>query len=501
MVELEALKDWIANNESFLSGVVALVVLAGVVLSPVGSLFARLRARRAAQEPVPAGPALAEACADDAPGDPLLAVLAFDNLSNDPEMQFFSDGVSEEIIQRLSSGAGLRVMGRTSSFQFRGPRKAGAAAALKCSHVLDGSVQRSAGRVRINAHLEEVRSSTTLWSERYDRDLEDVFAVQDELSQSISGALNATFRLPPTGSIAPDVYDLYLRARPQSFAPAELRERVAQLEEVTRLAPEFAEGWGRLAYVRAWLQFYQPFAERPAAAARVRAAADRALALDPHNVDALAGRLFVIAPFGDFGAGDTALRQLVEAPGWGDGIRYVGWYMRNVGWVRQSLAATSRAYRLDALDPMTINMMALAHMAAGDVAAAIPLYETLVEQAPDMSFPVSSLLRAYAFAADWAAVDRLLALAASRDLREMETGLPFIRALRDRTPEVVGQWWREQEAYVTRRGRVDAGRLVYAAHLGRVDDAFALAAAASLGPAGDEHDVMGPDGYRTALFF
>jgi DNA-binding winged helix-turn-helix (wHTH) protein len=79
---------------------------------------------------------------------PVLAVLAFDNQSSDAEMQFFSDGVSEEIIQRLSRGANLKVIGRTSSFQFRGERKAEAAERLACSHVLDGSIRRVAGRVR-----------------------------------------------------------------------------------------------------------------------------------------------------------------------------------------------------------------------------------------------------------------------------------------------------------------------------------------------------------------
>lgn len=96
------------------------------------------------------------------PSEPVLAVLPFDNLSSDPEMQFFSDGVSEEIIQRLARGANLKVIGRTSSFQFRSERKAEAARALNCSHVLDGSIRRAAGRVRISAHLVEASSRTTM---------------------------------------------------------------------------------------------------------------------------------------------------------------------------------------------------------------------------------------------------------------------------------------------------------------------------------------------------
>ena len=87
------------------------------------------------------------------PAEPLLAVLPFDNLSSEEEMQFFSDGVSEEILGRITRGSKLRVIGRTSSFQFRGVEKSKAAAALNVTHVLDGSIRRAGGRVRIAAHL------------------------------------------------------------------------------------------------------------------------------------------------------------------------------------------------------------------------------------------------------------------------------------------------------------------------------------------------------------
>ncbi len=126
--------------------------------------------------------------------EPLLAVLPFDNLSDDREMQFFSDGVSEEIIQRLSRGARMKVVGRTSSFQFRGADKTARKVAndLKCTHILDGSIRRAGGRVRISAHLVDAALQTTLWSDRYDRSLEDIFAVQDEISENIAAALHQT---------------------------------------------------------------------------------------------------------------------------------------------------------------------------------------------------------------------------------------------------------------------------------------------------------------------
>jgi tetratricopeptide (TPR) repeat protein len=172
-----------------------------------------------------------------------------------------------------------------------------------------------------------------------------------------------------------------------------------------------------------------------------------------------------------------------------------------MGRLRESLEEAERAYRLDALDPMTANQVALARMAAGRVAEAVPVYEDLVERAPGMSFPVSSLLRCYAFQQDWPAVDRLLALAAQRQLREFEAGLPFIRAKRHPTLENIESIRSELEAHVDKTGCVDIARLVYAAHLGLVEEAYQAAERAHLGPIGTSDDVMGPDAYRTSLLF
>ena len=433
--------------------------------------------------------------------EPLLAVLPFDNLSSDPEMQFFSDGVSEEIIQRLASGANLRIVGRTSSFQFRGERKAHAAQSLNCSHVLDGSIRRAAGRVRVSAHLVEASSRTTLWSDRYDRGLEDIFAVQDEISESIARALHQTFSRDSDRRVDPAIYDLYLRASPKSYAPDELRTDSGLLEVVTQRAPHFAPAWGRLAYLRAWLRLYQPFADRAASGALVAHAAARALSLDPENIDAMTAQLFVVPPFGRFIDGAAIVERMRRSTGAGDGLRYVGWYLRTMGWIREALEEDERAYRLDALHPMSANLVALARMAAGRVAEAVPVYEDLVERLPDMSFPVSSLLRCYAFAGDWAGVDRLLELAAKRQLREFQDGLPFIRTKRDPTPQNVAAWRSALEAHVRETGRVDVSRLVYSAHLGLVDEAYRAAETARLGPVGASDDVMGPDAYRTSLLF
>jgi TolB-like protein len=418
-------------------------------------------------------------------------------------MQFFSDGVSEEIIQRLSRGAKMKVIGRTSSFQFRGADKTArkVASELKCSHILDGSIRRAGGRVRIAAHLVEAASQTTLWSDRYDRSLDDIFAVQDEISEHIAAALHQTFTSFSTKAIDPAVYDLYLRASPKSYAPDELRTNVGLLEVATQRAPNFAEAWGRLAFLRSWLRVYQPFADRPASAGLVTREAERALALDPQNIDALIAQYFVIAPFGRFVEADAVIERMHLVPGSSDAQMYIGWHSRAIGRVRDGAEETARAYRLDALNPLLANLGALATMATGRVAEAVPVLENLMARVPDMSFPVANLMRAYAFLNDWAAVDRLLDPSAKRPLREFQDGLAFIRTKRHPTPENVGGMRSALEAHYKKTGCVDVSRLVYAAHLGLAEEAYRTAETACLGPRGTEDDMMGPDGYRTGLLF
>ena len=185
----------------------------------------------------------------------------------------------------------------------------------------------------------------------------------------------------------------------------------------------------------------------------------------------------------------------------GDGKKFIGYLMRNVGHLREGLAEDERAYLLDPLDPMCANAVALARVAVGRIDEAVPIYEDLMTRIPDMSFPFTSLLRAKALLGDWDRVDELLELAKERPLREFVDTLAFVRTKRDPTPENIGDWQRNFEAHVNKTGCVDVSRLVYAAHLGLVEKAFEIAETASLGPAGIDADIMGFDAYRTSMLF
>ena len=254
-----------------------------------------------------------------------IAVLPFVNVSDDKQNEYFSDGLTEELLNLLANMPGLRVIARTSSFAYKGKdvKVADIARELKVDHVLEGSVRKSGDRVRITAQLVRASDSSHLWSETYDRTLEDVFAVQDEISKEVVGALKVrllgadTARSEPGGTGNPKAYEEFLRA-------LYLLNR-GQKEDTLRAA---------------------------------LAAYDRAIAEDPSYAQAHAGRATTLAflasngyeSFGDgFGrARDAALRAAELAPDLAVAYLTLGWVASVVDHdVDASLAHLERAVALD----------------------------------------------------------------------------------------------------------------------------------------------------------
>ncbi|CAN5782618.1 hypothetical protein BH20VER1_BH20VER1_05140 [soil metagenome] len=188
-----------------------------------------------------------------------IAVLPFQYLSADPDNAFFANGVQDEILTTLAQLADLKVISRTSVMQFRDPEKRNLreiAQALNVAHVLEGSVQRSANRVRVMAQLIDARTDTHLWAERYDGDLADVFAIQSEIALKIAGSLQAKLSARERSAMAKKLtdnmaaYDAYLRgidfsSRPGRFA-VDGRKAADAFAEAVRLDPQFAQAWARL---------------------------------------------------------------------------------------------------------------------------------------------------------------------------------------------------------------------------------------------------------------
>ncbi len=435
----------------------------------------------------------------------VLAVLPFDNLSSDPEMGFFSDGVSEDILGRILRGSNLKVIGRTSSFQFRGPDKPKAATALNATHVLDGSIRRAGGKVRIAAHLTEAHGQTTLWSDKYDRDLEDIFAVQDEISEAIAKALQEAFFPTVTAPIEPSLYDLYLRTSERMFTTEGHQAQIAMLETVTSRAPAFSPAWGRLAYKLTQVRTFQPYGDRTVLTQAIKTALARCDALDPHNVEALLARPFLVDPFGAFDQWPAILEGLeVFGSKYATAQGQLSYLLECVGRNRDAIEAARRGRELDPRNEISSSAYGIALWRGGRYAEGVALMETALDAWPDNHHLATVLVLAYAHAKDWDAVDRMIdpARLARYPLREHQRGvLNLLGVLRDPTTANREAIFEAVRAQVRRTGHADPTPIASMADLGFLEESFDLLDEVKLGPSGDRADVLGPNAYRPHVLF
>ena len=223
-----------------------------------------------------------------------IAVLPFVNMSGDPGQDYFSDGISEEILHALVRVPNLRVAARTSAFSFKGQnvdvRKVGDT--LSVNHVLEGSVRKAGNRLRITAQLIKVEDGFHLWSETYERELTDIFAIQEEIAQAVVEKLEVTLGLAAdaplvkTGTANTEAYNWYLRGRYgiEQQSPEGFQNAIQSFTKAIELDPDFAGGHGGLAYVSAYMSNFQPYS---VLADQVRTAYTRALELDENQVEAL----------------------------------------------------------------------------------------------------------------------------------------------------------------------------------------------------------------------
>lgn len=193
------------------------------------------------------------------PKKPSIAVLPFDNMSGDPEQGYFADGITEDIITDLSKVSGLFVIARNSSFAYKGkaPDIRTVSRELGVRYVLEGSVRRAAGRVRINAQMIDGTTGGHVWADRYDRDLEDIFAVQDEVTRTIVTALKVKLTAEEEeqrrsrGKTDPEAYDLLVRAREIAlqFHAEAAQEAREMLERAIAIDPKLAAAYAGLSMV------------------------------------------------------------------------------------------------------------------------------------------------------------------------------------------------------------------------------------------------------------
>jgi adenylate cyclase len=247
-----------------------------------------------------------------------ICVLPFSNMSGDPEQEYFSDGISEDIITDLSKVSALEVCARNTAFTFKGKsvKVPDVARELDVSHVLEGSVRKAGGRVRITAQLIDGATGNHLWAERYDRDLTDIFALQDEISEAIVTALKLKLlpqekqAIERRGTVSVEAYDLYLMAR-SYYLTGNLGDprRDEAIERLCRRAvdldPGYALAWAVLASGQ-----YNLHRSHGRAGDGGEAALDRALALDPDLAEARALKAQMLS---EAGRRDEAAAEIAVA--------------------------------------------------------------------------------------------------------------------------------------------------------------------------------------------
>jgi TolB-like protein len=264
-----------------------------------------------------------------APATTSIAVLPLANESGEASQQYFSDGISEDLITALSQFPGLKVIGRTSAFQFRDSKEDSRSIGSKLgvAHLLEGSVRKSGDMIRVSAELIDANDGSTQWTERYDRPYKDLFALQDEITRAVAGALRtkllpgeqpaAQSERPPGGSL--EAYNAFLQGRFYAFrgSEADWRKAIEFFGQATQLDPRYALAWSELS--RAWTVLSGDFLDGAAAQqayARAREASDRSLALAPdlaaaHNAR---GDLLQFADFDWHGAEAEYRRARELAP-------------------------------------------------------------------------------------------------------------------------------------------------------------------------------------------
>ncbi|MEO6968980.1 MAG: hypothetical protein ABI132_11095 [Rhodanobacteraceae bacterium] len=285
-----------------------------------------------------------------------IAVLPFVNMSGDPKNEYFSDGITEEILDALAQVPKLKVAARTSAFAFKGKaedlRKVGEA--LDVATVLEGSVQKSGDEVRITAQLIDTRSGYHLWSEKYDRKLTSIFAVEDEISKAIADKLQVQLAgggrqtLVSQRTVDPRAHDFYLRGL-TLLAKRSVTEAVDAFQQAAVIDPNYAQAWAALAEAQALLSTYAPVSVQTGNAHSL-VAAQHALALDPNAALAYVAQGIVYSNQLRWADADHAFqRARILAPGDAEAMDQYAQFLYGVGQLEPALVEIERALQHDPL--------------------------------------------------------------------------------------------------------------------------------------------------------
>jgi adenylate cyclase len=310
------------------------------------------------------------------PEKPSIAVLPFDNMSGDPEQGYFADGITEDIITDLSKVSGLFVIARNSSFAYKGkaPDIRQVSRELGVRYVLEGSVRRAADRIRINAQMIDGPTGGHLWAERYDRDLEDIFEVQDEVTRTIVGALKVQLTAGEEaerggrGKVDPEAYDLLVRSRQTmlQLRPEAAVEARRMLERVIAIDPGVA-----LAYARLSMITFGEFVNRwndatDDSLTRAIELAKKALEIDEKEPQAHIASALALSWLQRLDEADRAAERAVELdPNFADAYACLGSVREYQGRAEEALPLYTRCHRLDPQFDMALHFLGRSLLALG----------------------------------------------------------------------------------------------------------------------------------------
>jgi TolB-like protein/Tfp pilus assembly protein PilF len=327
---------------------------------------------------------------------PSIAVLPFANLSADPENEYFSDGMSDEIINALTKVNGLHVVARTSAFAFKGKneniREIGRK--LHVEHVLEGSVRKAGNRLRITAQLIKIADGYHLWSERFDRAMDDIFAIQDEISLSIVDKLKVTLLEDKKGALVKrptenlQAYNLLLQGR-YSFHKGtreSMQNAIERFQEAIALSPDYAQAYVEMAVAYHLLGLVNHLPSRDVYP-KARASALKAIEIDPNAADAYAVLATVNLNYDwDWEAAESAFRKAIKLNSNAANVRVqYAFFLVYHGKMNEALAEMTRAYSLDPLIAPTHFGFILLRM--GRLEEARDQFQKAIESEPDRRYP------------------------------------------------------------------------------------------------------------------
>lgn len=326
-----------------------------------------------------------------------IAVLPFANISADPENEFFCDGLAEELLNALAKIDGLKVTARTSSFSFKGKQvnvdQIGQA--LRVNTILEGSVRRAGNRLRINVQLINAADSYHLWSERYDRELKDIFDVQDEITLAVVAALKIKLlgedqeAVLKRGTYDPESYELYLRGRFywNKRTGAAIKKAIELFQQAVAKDPNFALAYVGIAdcFTQTMLYLGTHTAETLPYA---RAAAERALQLDDTLAEAHASMGQVHFRALQWEQAEQAYQRAIRLnPNYPTAHHWYSEYFRVLRRRSEELREIKRAMDLDPLSPLFCTLVGEAYRGVGDMEGAVNEWQRVIELEPN--FPLS----------------------------------------------------------------------------------------------------------------